>query len=293
MSESQIPFCSHVCNPVTARPPARHNAGCRERCWAARQARRGLPYIHGGTRACYSCGDSGLSGPRDGSSPLESPCPVCGDKGRVPVPFSEIVYHPERLKEPLRWRKPRVVFVCSLGDLFHDQVSDEFRDKVFSAIAQAAPVHTFLVFTKRAGNAKRYMEGCRRGADDVGGRFPWPNVWLFVSCSTQAEVDERVPLLLETPAAHRGVSLEPLLTGVTIDEYLQPDRQPGIAQVIAGCESGPGRRPAPHGWFAGLADQCFESGARLYIKQKSENPDGTGRVVEIPPEPGDLAWRLP
>lgn len=272
MSKSNIPFCTHTFNPVTGCPPDRHNIGCRERCWAAALARR-FPQVHGG-----------LSYDNERPGVVEH------------VPFSQIVYHPDRLKEPFHWRKPRVVFVCSLGDLFHDQVSDEFRDKVFSAIAQAAPEHTFLVFTKRAENMKRYMEGCQRGADDVGGRFPWSKVWLFVSCSTQAEADARVPLLLETPAAHRGVSLEPLLEETWLHPHalvpVAPNGKRVLEQVIVGCESGPGRRPAPHTWFDVIAAQCHEAGVPCYIKQRSENPDGTGRVVEIPPGPEDLAWRL-
>jgi len=254
MSKSDIPFCTHTFNPVTGCPPDQHNEACRERCWAARLARRNLPYIHGGPG----------------------------------VPFSEIVYHPERLEEPLQWRKPRVVFVCSMGDLFHARVPFEFIDKVVSTMMEADK-HTFLVFTKRAERMKQYMLYRSRysPAAKASGKWPPKNVWLFVSCSTQAEVDERVPLLLETPAAHRGVSLEPLLEPVDITDYCH-----SLDQVIAGCESGPAARRAKCAWFRSIQEQCREAGVPCYVKQVS-GEEGEPKVIHFEPTPGDLAWRLP
>lgn len=138
---------------------------------------------------------------------------------------------PHKLGIPLKWRKPRRVFVNSMSDLFHEDVPDAFIDRVFAVMA-LCPQHTFQVLTKRAERMHRYMtaEGCRQRVIEAtetvwdepntaefvqehiyqsGGVLP--NVWLGVSCEDQQRADERIPWLLKTPAAVRFVSAEPLL----------------------------------------------------------------------------------
>jgi protein gp37 len=174
-------------------------------------------------------------------------------------PF-KVTLHPRRLTEPLHWRKPRTIFVCSMGDLFHDDVPDEFIDQVFAVMA-LCPQHTFQVLTKRPERMQEYISGaerqedvcteiaCRawgwdacRAAENLGGKWippqyeedgygrveaagyvdevdiPWPlpNVWLGVTAENQEQADKRIPLLLETPAAVKFVSIEPMLGAVDL-----------------------------------------------------------------------------
>jgi len=142
-------------------------------------------------------------------------------KGAIPV-----LLHPDRLDAPLRWRKPRRVFVCSLADLFHDGVPDAFIDRVFATMA-LAPQHTFQVLTKRPERMRAYFApGQFRDVRVVDvalemkpdanlnrsvPTWPLPNVWLGVSVENQRMADERIPVLLDTPAAVRFLSCEPLL----------------------------------------------------------------------------------
>lgn len=148
------------------------------------------------------------------------------------------------LTAPLRRRKPTTYFVNSMGDLFHDDVPDEWIDRVFATMA-LAPQHRFQVLTKRAARMQEYIDGCGpigpldfwRRADgrliraaetvvrnlpalefDCSGGWPLPNVWLGVSAEDQARADDRIPHLLATPSALRFVSCEPLLGAVDLTE---------------------------------------------------------------------------
>ena len=135
--------------------------------------------------------------------------------------FTDVKCHPEKLDIPLRWQKPRRIFVNSMSDLFHESVPDEFIDKVFAVMALATH-HTFQVLTKRPARMLSYLTGetenvVKGAAWELLGHYPkypnggmqapWPlpNVWLGVSCEDQATADERIPLLLQTPAAVRWV----------------------------------------------------------------------------------------
>lgn len=152
-------------------------------------------------------------------------------------PFTDVRCHPERLDQPLRWRKSRRVFVNSMSDLFHEDVPDEFIDKVFGVMA-LAPLHTFQVLTKRPERARAYLTArndptgvlpIRRASSEFMAAAghptePWSmplaNVWLGVSVEDQATADERIPLLLDTPAAVRFVSYEPALGPVDFGAWL-------------------------------------------------------------------------
>lgn len=256
----------------------------------------------------------------------------------------DVTLRPERLDIPLRWRKPRKVFVCSTADLFHDQVPDDYIARVWAVMA-VAERHTFQVLTKRHARMRSLLsdDGFRSEvahdilALTVPGELPgqvgdvvdwWPlcNVWCGVSAEDQRWADIRIPVLLDTPAAVRFVSAEPLLgpirlfgdtentgpaivrTGVQTRpdgpwgpaEY-DYDDQVGIDWVITGGESGPGARPAHPQWFRSLRDQCVESGVALLHKQNGEwvedvteypaNPecgiDEPYRVVNVPRDAKD------
>ena len=195
------------------------------------------------------------------------------------------------LAAPLRWRKPRRVFVCSMTDLFGEWVSDEQIDRVFAVMALASS-STFMVLTKRAERMRGYVLGAdgREIRLDIPGAvldrepfdWPLPNVWLGVSCEDQATADERIPHLLATPAAVRFVSAEPLLGPIDLmrfppvltnmKEAVVDTDQHGVDWVIVGGESGPGARPCNVRWVRSSVEQCREAGVAPFVKQLGARP---------------------
>lgn len=205
------------------------------------------------------------------------------------------------LDKPLRWRKARRVFVNSMSDLFHESVRDADIYRIFGIMA-AASQHTFQVLTKRPERMRDFMRnhwGILVAKSDVDPQpgdeplahaafpLPLPNVWLGVSVEDQATADARIPLLLETPAAVRFVSAEPLLGPVGL-RHLQPRDPPveidalggthGVLRphggtndrldwVIVGGESGPGARPCDVEWIRSIVRQCRDAGVPAFVKQ--------------------------
>lgn len=214
-------------------------------------------------------------------------------------------FNERALTLPLRWKRPRRIFVNSMGDLFHDTVPDAWIDRVFAVMA-LAPQHSFQLLTKRPERMKAYVTAVARdgrwlpAADDramwvgTGGRrtFPLPNVWLGVSAEDQRRADERIPLLLATPAAMRFVSCEPLLGPIDLHrlEIISDGRgfhasalqrqhddcffqSPALLDwVIAGGESGKDARPMHPNWVRSLRDQCAgaDSPVPFFFKQWGE-----------------------
>jgi protein gp37 len=178
------------------------------------------------------------------------------------------------LEKPLSWKKPRRIFVCSMSDLFYESVPDEWIAKVFAVMA-LCPQHTFQVLTKRPERMREYLvERCKA-------REPLPNVWIGCTVEDQQRADERIPVLLETPAAKRFVSCEPLLgpvnfSLVTVEDnngcaaQIWPLHGSGLDWVIAGGESGPNARPSHPDWFRSLRDQCVDAGVPFFFKQWGE-----------------------
>lgn len=209
-------------------------------------------------------------------------------KGRA---FTDVACHPERLIQPLRWKRPRRIFVNSMSDLFHESVPFEFIDQVFAAMA-ICPQHTFQVLTKRPERMRDYTTRLSRSAkllDDAARTmgysfehegqylvsFPLPNVWLGVSVEDQQTADERIPLLLQTPAAVRWVSAEPLLG--TVDFRFTNGLVPGqdaadyrLDWVVVGGESGPHARPMHPRWVRSIRLQCAREGIPFLFKQWGE-----------------------
>jgi protein gp37 len=193
----------------------------------------------------------------------------------------------ERLTAPLRWRKPARIFALSMSDLFHESVPDEWIDRIFAVMA-LCPQHTFQVLSKRAERMRDYIES-RGQQDSYGsmdetlrqimdehhippgtwlGRWPLPNVWLGVSCEDQRRADERIPLLLDTPAIVRWLSIEPMLGPVDLNPCsLGPH---GISWTVAGGESGRSARPMHPAWARALRDQCVAAGVPFFFKQWGE-----------------------
>jgi protein gp37 len=174
--------------------------------------------------------------------------------------FTDVQIHPDRLEQPLRWRAPRRVFVNPMSDLFHEDVPEDFIDKVFAEMAFGQR-HTFQILTKRPQRMLDYMAtGDRRelvacpvmhALDEI--EWPLDNVWLGVSVENQETADERIPLLLQTPAAVRFVSYEPALGPVDFRFDWMPHGQidsmyPRLDWVIVGGESGPRARAGQRVW---------------------------------------------
>lgn len=199
----------------------------------------------------------------------------------------QVTLRPERLEQPLRWRRPRRIFVNSMSDLFHDLVPDDYIARVFAVMA-AAQHHTFQVLTKRQARMRSLIS---RGLlalvdywiEDYGAqvtKWPLPNVWLGVSAENQQWADIRIPALLATPAAIRFVSAEPLLGPIDIWHSRCPvhDCSVGICTsscperrrvdwVIVGGESGHGARSMHPDWARALRDQCQQAGTAFLFKQ--------------------------
>jgi len=212
--------------------------------------------------------------------------------------FTDVQCHEDRLDIPLHWRKPRKIFVCSMSDLFHEDVPFEIIDQIHAVIA-LCPQHTFQILTKRIERATEYYmtrtaiddscrvdrmpqwynvltgwldEGhkgylgrnwdeCEKAAEqtDFNNELP-PNLWLGTSISTQADADKNIPILLKIPAAVRFLSLEPMLESICLSNYK-------IDQVIIGCESGPKRRPCKLEWIEDAVEQCVAASVPVFVKQ--------------------------
>jgi protein gp37 len=258
-----------------------------------------------------------------------------------PRQFTDVQCHEGRLDQPLRWKKPRKVFVNSMSDLFHEDVPDAFIDLVF-AVMSLAPQHTFQILTKRAERMRAYMSAGedvlpsrwqeafsemgiepplddlardlrRQGADmdeqesanwerawsNIGhGPWPPPNVWFGASVENQRFADERIPILLQTPAAMRFISAEPLLEHIRLTEVAVPDQHAGkyaghghtfnalsreddltlfnapahLDWVIVGGESGTGARPFDVACARSIVKQCQVAGVPVFVKQLGASP---------------------
>ena len=219
--------------------------------------------------------------------------------------FSDVRCYPSRLDQPSHWRKPRRVFVDSMSDLFHEDVPDEFIWKVFETITMGNRRHTYMILTKRPARMKAWFDAYQErfwhyhAPDQSQGEYvsaPWPDpcIWLGVSVENQKAADERIPLLLQTPAAVRFVSVEPMLGAVDLDPTYRGffgtlPNQPGIDWVICGCESGPGARPMAPSWVENLRDQCVEAGVPFFLKQILLG----GKLVKMPVLDGKVYNQYP
>ncbi|SRR5713226_4308982 len=174
-----------------------------------------------------------------------------------------ITLHPDQLDLPLRWSKPKMIFVNSMSDLFHDAVPEEYIKKAFEVMVKAK-WHIFQILTKRAERLAQ-----------LAPRLPWPsNVWQGVSIESQAYT-KRVAYLQEVPAAVRFLSVEPLLGPVTnlpLDD---------IHWVIVGGESGPRHRPIRPEWVREIKKQCTAAGVPFFFKQwGGRTAKSGGRVLD-------------
>ena len=179
----------------------------------------------------------------------------------------DLTLRPERLGQPERWRRPRLIFVNSMSDLFHKSIPTEFIGRVFSTMEQA-DWHTYQVLTKRSSLMRNFVN--RRYA---GRRAP-PHIWLGVSIE-DATTLSRLRHLNQTRAAVRFVSFEPLLASFSKVDLT------GIHWVIAGGESGPGARPVDVNWLRKIRDQCQTSRVAFFFKQwGGRSPKSGGNMLD-------------
>ena len=179
----------------------------------------------------------------------------------------DLTLRPERLRKPLLWQRPRMIFVNSMSDLFHKEVPKPFIDEVFSTMEQAS-WHTFQVLTKRSSLMRDYLR-CRYGM-----RPGLEHIWCGVSVE-DSQAESRVAHLLEAPAGVRFLSIEPLL-GPIHDIDLA-----GIDWVIVGGESGPGARPMQVGWVREVRDRCVHQKVAFFFKQwGGVRPKSGGRLLD-------------
>ena len=253
-----------------------------------------------------------------------------------PVWTGDVRFNEGWFTQPLQWKKPRRIFVCAHGDLFHESVPNEWIDKVFAVMA-LTPHHTYQVLTKRPDRLRKYISDpptVRRvyelacdlaiwgklrvvliapGSDETKApagprvfldQWPLPNLWLGTSVEDQARADERIPLLVDTPAAVRWISAEPLLGSVDLKRWLvcascadevgayKNEPRPlttfdvgycgnsRLNWVVVGGESGIGSRPMNPDWVRNIRNDCAAAGVAFFLKQWGDwiaaAPDQTG-----------------
>ena len=174
----------------------------------------------------------------------------------------KVTLHSDLIDLPRRMAKPRLIFVNSMSDLFHDKVHDDFIYRIFDTMA-ACTQHTFQILTKRSERLRQ-----------IASKLPWPaNVWMGVSVEDQRVVS-RISDLAQVPAQVRFLSLEPLLGP------LQNLQLEGIHWVIVGGESGPGARPMDEPWVQAIRQQCEDTNVAFFFKQwGGVNKRATGRIL--------------
>lgn len=281
MDNSKIEWTNATWNPLAG--CTRASEGC-DSCYAAKMAIR----LEAMANADIAAGkDPGSKGKYIG---------IATKNGRgVPIFNGTINLDIAELQRPYTWKKPRMIFVNSMSDLFHKDVPEWFINDVFRVMAENKQ-HIFQVLTKRP----------QRAADWANGMLP-KNIWFGTSVENQEQADKRIPELLTIPAAVRFLSMEPLLGPVDLWEWIgrfdwrptydywrawlkmhgmDTDGKPvliekgGIDWVIVGGESGPNARPMHPDWARGIRDQCQEAGVPFFFKQWGEwIPTKTRNVV--------------
>lgn len=211
-----------------------------------------------------------------------------------------VTLHPERLNEPTKRKKPTMYFVCSRGDLFHDDVPFEFIDDIFATMIHNSH-HTFQILTKRPERMKQYFARPKELIEEYfpsGVILPAPNIWLGVTAENQEQADKRIPILLDTPAHKRFVSIEPMIGKIDLEmitmeninsrfrtilsslsgkktlwdtmHLINEENVEKLDWVICGGETGANARPMHPNWVRSLRDQCQETKTPFFFKQWGE-----------------------
>ncbi len=200
-------------------------------------------------------------------------------KGRFGYPADDpfaVTLHPDKLEEPLHWKKPRLIFVCSMGDLFHESVLSQWMDSVFRTISNC-PQHRFLLLTKRPERMRDFIHKARQRTWATDGMYNIEGVWFGISAENTDRVNQRAYSVIDIWRVKRFLSAEPMLGPIHCS---WPN---AFDWVICGGETGPGARPMNPDWARTLRDECFEAGIPFFFKQMS----GSKKV----PIPEDLMVR--
>lgn len=294
--------------------------GWTEATW---NALRGCTRVSPGCVHCYAEGVAGrFSGPGqpyDGLAKM-----VTRPDGSKEARWTGAVrFIDAHILDPIRWRRPRMVFVNSMSDVFHEDVPDEWIDKHFAVMALSAH-HTFQLLTKRPERMREYLKAQRVGhwseqakalglpASALQSGSVLPNVWVGTSVENQETADERIPILLDTPAAVRWISAEPLLGPIDLTRlrtkamggsaqlsdaltgkqaYLHEGKvipHPGhmasrLNWVVIGGESGHGARPFDLAWGRTIVEQCKAAGVAAFFKQVGAKPVNTRAPGNVAP----------
>jgi len=251
MAKTKIEWTEHSWSPVTG--CTKISPGCKN-CYAERMARR-----------------------------------LAGRHGYPEAPHHfDVTLHPDRLGIPLKRKKPTMYFVCSMSDLFHEDVPYNYVVDVF-AVMHRAPQHTFQILTKRPA---RMLDFLKWYIPSGKMQQVFPRVWGGVSVENPDYL-WRVEELLKTPFAVRFVSCEPLLSQIDLSSYLTSKclltTTKHLQQIIVGCESGPSKRPMVWEWARDLKNQCQSAGIPFFFKQAMIG----GKMVKLPELDGKQWAEMP
>ncbi len=218
---------------------------------------------------------------------------LAGRFGYPEKPHSfNVTLRPDRMDEPLHWRKPRMVFVCSMSDLFHPEVPDYYILRVFRIMGRpSTDKHIFQILTKRPERMRDWVN--QYVVDEWSRPDPFKNIWLGVTAENQEAADQRIPVLLSTPAAVRFVSVEPILGPIhfRMPNFSDSGYGPGwlkagnaaggpsLDWVIAGGETGPSARAPNPEWVRDQRDQCVVAGVPFFFKGWG-GPSHKGWVID-------------
>jgi protein gp37 len=160
-----------------------------------------------------------------------------------------------------KMKRPRKIFIGSMGDIFHDKMPTSFIDKILEVVS-ALSQHQFMILTKRAHNIENKLYGItpENGCRSLGGGDYYPNLWLGITAENQEALIERLPYLMKVPAAKRFISVEPMLSAVSLPVNC------GVDLVICGPETGAKRRPCKRMWIEDLRDNCSGRGIKFLMK---------------------------
>lgn len=244
MGQSKIEWTDKTWNPITGCTPI--SAGCAH-CFAKRMSKR-----------------------------------LAGRHGYPEAPRNfDVTWHEDKLYKPIRWRKPRRIFPCSMSDMFHKDVPRGWITSVFHVMVNLAPHHTYQILTKRPRRMLEYLL-ITRWLDRGKLEEKVKNIWFGVTAENQPMVDERIPELLllkkHYPWLTLFVSIEPMLeaidlrVGLGFDYVTQFGRcdVPSLDLVIVGAETGPGARPMDLNWARSVRDQCQAAGVAFFFKRDSD-----------------------
>lgn len=251
---------------------------------------------------CANCYAARLAATRLKKNPAYIGLTTLGNKlAKIPPRWTGKIHHggDKREFEPLHWKTPRKIFVCDMADLFHEKIEFSVIGGLWS-IMERCPQHIFQVLTKRPKRMQEFIQWVNEArnprhlnSDDFPSKqWPVPNIWLGVSVENQHFADERIPLLLQIPAAVRWISAEPLLGPLNLEPYLYrccgapgddrddewlrechhrgEERHDKLDWVICGGESGANARPMHPDWARSLRDQCSEAYVEFFFKQWGE-----------------------